>query len=258
MTLKQLLNEKRPVEVMEAHSGLSAKLVDASKFDAIWESSLTDSAIKGLPDTELVSEDSRLNTIREIKRASNKPIIVDWDTGGQLEHIAHWVQELEREGVSAIVIEDKQFPKKNSLLENTEHTLEDVDVFCQKIKRAKEIAKDIMIVARIESLIAKRSLYDALLRAEAYVDCGADAILIHSKEQVSATEVMKFAERFKQEYKIPLIAIPTTYTLPEDHPFDIVIHANQMLRASLKAMQDLLNDKAELASVQDIFNIVGK
>ena len=160
--------------------------------------------------------------------------------------------------MSAIVIEDKQFPKKNSLLENTEHTLEDVYVFCQKIKRAKEVAKDIMIVARIESLIAKRSVYDALIRAEAYVEAGADAILIHSKEQVSATEVMEFADQFKKNHKTPLIAIPTTYTLPEGHPFDVVIYANHLLRASLKAMQDALEGKAELASVQDIFNIVGK
>ena len=255
--MRKLLNEKRPIEAMEAHSGLSALLVHNSKYDAVWESSLTDSAIKGLPDIELVSEDSRLATIREIRMATNKPIIVDWDTGGQLEHIAHWVKELERVGVNAIVIEDKQFPKKNSLLEDASHSMEDVDVFCEKIKRAKSVAKDIMIVARIESLIAKRSVYDALIRADAYVNAGADAILIHSKEQVSATEVLEFAERFKENHKIPLIAIPTTYTLPEGHQFDIVIYANHMLRASLKAMQEALEGKAELASVQDIFNIVG-
>lgn len=256
--MKKLLQEKRPVVVMEAHSGLSAMLVERSKYDAIWESSLTDSAIKGLPDIELVSEDSRLATIREIRGATTKPIIVDWDTGGQLEHIAYWTQQLEKAGVGALVIEDKQFPKKNSLLEDTSHSMEDVDVFCEKIRRAKSVAKEIMIVARIESLIAKRSVYDALIRAEAYVNAGADAILIHSKEQVSATEVMEFADQFKKNHKIPLIAIPTTYNLPDDHPFDIVIYANHLLRASLKAMQDALEGKAELSSVQDIFNIVGK
>lgn len=243
---------------MEAHNGLSAKIVDASKYDAIWESSLTDSASKGLPDIELVSQDSRLATIREIREASKKPIIVDWDTGGQLNHLPFWIKRLRDLGVSAVVIEDKQFPKKNSLLEDASHSMEDVDVFCEKIKRAKEVAGDMMIIARIESLIAKRSMYDAQIRATAYVRAGADAILIHSKEQVSATEVMEFATKFKEVYKIPLVAIPTTYVLPEDHPFDIVIYANHLLRASLKAMKKVVEGEGDLAEVQDIFNIVGK
>ena len=246
--------------MLEAHNGLSSRIVEQSNFDGIWVSSLTESASKGLPDNVLTSGEERVRTIKEIRRTSTKPIIVDWDTGGQTEHFTFWLKELERVGVSAVVIEDKSFPKRNSLLEGDKlHILESVDRFSEKIKKGKGVVKDMMVIARLESLIAKRSMYEALIRAEAFLEAGADGIVIHSKSEVSADEVMRFAEKYKKEFSQPLVAIPTTYVLPEPHPFDIIIYANHLLRASLKAMEDFAEtfDKSKLAKVEDIFKIIG-
>ncbi len=246
------------INALEAHSGLSALIVEKSKYNGIWVSSLTHSAAKGLPDNELVPLTDRVDMVRDIKRLTTKPIIVDVDTLGGLEHIPFYVKSFEEAGAYAIVIEDKKYPKQNSLLEENNHQLEDVDAFCAKIKLAKESAKNMKIVARLESLIAKRSVAEALIRAEAYVKAGADMILVHSKQKIDCSEVMDFATRFRQISEVPLIAVPTTYTLPEDHPFDIIINANMMLRASMKAMQNYVDGKeVELTSVQEIFATVG-
>lgn len=245
---------------IEAHNGISAILVDKSNYDGIWVSSLTESASKGMPDIELVSPDSRLNTIREIRNVTNKPIMVDWDTGGSIEHFPYWVRQLENAGVDYIMIEDKCFPKKNSLLEDATQTLEDVEVFCAKIKAGKAVAKNIKIFARCESLIAKKSVQDALYRAEQYIASGADGIMIHSKQKVEAPEIMEFAEVFKAKYpNIPLVAVPTTYNLPTEHPFEFVITANHLLRASVQAMQNFIDEKpTELASVETLFKLTGQ
>jgi len=251
------------MKIIEAHNGLTAKLVDKSKYDGIWISSLTESASKGLPDNEILSLDSRLNTIREIRRATTKSIIIDGDTGGSIEHFPFVVQEMEKAGVNVIMIEDKVFPKKNSLLEGAIQTLEDVDVFAMKIMAGKKVAKDVKIMARIESLIAKKSVHEALIRAEAYIKAGADGIMIHSKEKVDAPEILEFADKFKEAYPdVILVAVPTTYNLPKDHKFDIVIYANHLLRASLKSMKELLEaedpKEISMAGVSEIFDLVGK
>lgn len=247
---------------LEAHNGISALLVDKSKYDGIWVSSLTESASKGLPDSELISYDNRLHTIREIRNVTNKPIIVDWDTGGSTEHFPYWVRQLENAGVNIIMIEDKVFPKKNSLLEDANQILEDVDVFADKIAQGKKVAKDVKIFSRIESLIAKQSVDEALARADKYIEAGVDGVMIHSKVKVDCSEIMEFATRFREKYtNTPLVAVPTTYELPENHPFDIVIYANMLFRASIKAMQDAIAlpdiKKANMVSVQDIFDMVG-
>ena len=158
--IKQAIKKKSYLRILEAHSGLSAKIVDDSRFDGIWESSLTDSASRGLPDTELVTMDMRLNKIREIRNISDKILIVDGDTGGQINHFPYWVKQLEKENVDAVIIEDKAFPKVNSLMEKGKHKLEKVSKFCEKISAGKAVAKNIMIIARLESLIAKKSKYD--------------------------------------------------------------------------------------------------
>lgn len=252
------------IRACEAHNGISALLVDKSdKYQAIWVSSLTESASKGVPDNELMSPSSRVDTILEIKNVTDKPIIVDWDTGGSVEHFPFWVRQLERAGVSIIMIEDKVFPKKNSLLEDVKQPLEDVDIFAEKIRKGKEVAKDIKIFARLESLIAKKSVEDALIRAEAYIDAGVDGIMIHSKVKVDSSEIMEFATRFREAHPdIPLVAVPTTYKLPEDHPFDIVIDANMLLRSSIRAMKDALAlddiKDADMVEVNEIFELVGK
>lgn len=248
------------LNVCEVHSGLSALLVDKSdKYNAVWVSSLTHSAIKGLPDNEFVSLKDRVDFVKEISRLTSKPIIVDIDTGGDIAHLPFIIKWFEDAGAYAVIMEDKKYPKQNSLLDNGEHQLEDVDVFCEKIKLAKLISKDMKIFARLESLIAKKSKYEAELRARAYIEAGADGVMVHSKVKVDCSEVMEVGEEIKKLYPdITLIAVPTTYVLPEKHPFDIIITANHMLRASMKAMQKFLNkEEVELASVQDIFDVCG-
>lgn len=247
------------MKVLEAHSGLSALLVEKSDYDAIWVSSLTHSAMKGLPDNELVPLKERVDLVAEIKRITNKPIIVDIDTGESIEHLPFLIRWFEQAGAYAVIMEDKKYPKQNSLLEDVTQHLEDVDVFSEKIRVAKANVKTMKIFARLESLIAKKSKYEALLRAEAYVAAGADGIMVHSKQKVDATEVMEVGQELHQKYPhINLIAVPTTYKLPEQHPFSIVIHANHMLRASMAAMLKVSQGKeVELSSVQDIFNLVG-
>lgn len=260
----------KPVIVCEAHNGLSSLLIENSKFDAIWESSLTDSASKGLPDIELVSMDSRLNTVREIRQCSTKPIIFDGDTGGQIDHFPYWLKRLQEAGVDAVIIEDKAFPKRNSLDGNASHVLENVDTFCEKIKKGKEACPDLLLFARLESLIAKHSMFEALIRAEAFINAGADGIMIHSKADVNAEEVFEFAKRYKEKFDKPLICVPTTYnqfTNQEliDAGFDIIIHANHLLRASFKAMKDVIDKLWEnqrskdldISSVKEIFSITG-
>lgn len=254
------------IRALEAHNGLSALVVERSKFDAIWESSLTDSASKGLPDTELITMDSRLHTVREIRAVSTKPIIFDGDTGGSIEHFPYWVKKLEEAGVSAIVIEDKAFPKINSLKENAKHNLESVNKFCEKIQAGKKAAKNIMIIARLESLIAGHDMKEALRRATRFVNAGADGIMIHSKIKVG-DEVLEFARQFKK--KVPLVCVPTTYNNITDEEleksgFKIIIHANHLLRASLTAMERVADSiyyngrsaGLDIKPVKDLLNYV--
>jgi len=286
--LKQTLNNNGFVRAIEAHNGLSAiignntsiKLDNNSQleFDALWVSSLTDSAAKGHPDVELYDFNSRLNTINEIAEVSNKPIIVDGDTGRDFTYFEYMVKKLERAGVSAIIIEDKVFPKRNSLDSSAKQDLEDPKTFAAKIKRGKQasLSESFMIIARIESLIAGHGLEDALKRAKEYLLAGVDGIMIHSKSK-DPSEILAFAEKYKElcneiNIKKPLVCVPTTYnTITEDElkekGFNLVIHANHMLRASHKAMQDvcksiLLNKRSfetdpYCSSVKEIFHNVG-
>lgn len=247
------------MRVCEAHSGLSAMLVENSDYDGIWVSSLTHSAIKGLPDNEFVPLKDRVDLVVELGRVTTKPIIVDIDTGESIEHLGTIIEWFRKAGADAVIMEDKRYPKQNSLLDDGKHNLEDVDLFAEKIKVAKKSAGHMKIFARLESLIAKKSKYDALLRAEAYIAAGADGIMVHSKTKVDCSEVMEVGLEIREKHpNVMLIAVPTTYTLPEAHPFDVVISANQMMRASLAAMKKFVNgEEVELASVQDIFDLVG-
>jgi len=245
---------------MEAHSGLSALLVEKSEYSGIWVSSLTHSAAKGLPDNELVPLKERIALVEEIRRVAQKPIIVDVDTGGSLEHIPYHMKWFEDAGADMIIMEDKKYPKQNSLLADGKHQLEDVDVFCSKIKAAKGAVSNMKIIARLESLIAKHSMYEALMRAEAYLEAGADGIMIHSKQKIDCTEVMEFATEFRKKHPdTPLVAVPTSYNLPQKHPFNVIIRANHMFRASMKAMLKTAEnvDDADMVSVQEIFDTVG-
>jgi len=256
--LKQLLNEKGFVRVIEAHNGLSAIIANNIKekigdeiyeFDALWESSLTDSASKGYPDADIVGSESRYTTIKQILNSSTKPLIVDGDTGGEATNFEYFIRELENMGVSMVIIEDKIFPKRNSLDPRAKQTQEDPNIFAIKIERGKNIqlSPDFMIAARIESFIAGAGLEDALFRAKKYLNAGVDAIMIHSKKD-NPQDIFDFAKEYQklsEELGIrkPLICVPTTYnTVSEaelrEKGFNIVIYANHLLRAAHKVMKE--------------------
>ncbi|MDC1406319.1 phosphoenolpyruvate mutase [Akkermansiaceae bacterium] len=251
--LRRLIAANPIVRVMEAHNGLSGLIVEHSsyehggqvtEFDAIWLSSLTDSTAKGRPDIEYVDRTSRAQTINEILDVTTKPIIYDADTGGLTEHFTKTVCSLERVGVSAVIIEDKQGLKQNSLY-GTERNQELIpkEVMCQKIHAGKQaqVTEDFMIIARLESLIAKQGLADALDRAQAYIEAGADAIMIHSCES-ELTEIKEFCKAYQDMAgKVPLVAVPTTYNQVYESEltemgFSVVIYANHLLRSAYPAM----------------------
>ena len=251
--LRRLIAANPIVRVMEAHNGLSGLIVEHSsyehggqvtEFDAIWLSSLTDSTAKGRPDIEYVDRTSRAQTINEILDVTTKPIIYDADTGGLTEHFTKTVCSLERVGVSAVIIEDKQGLKQNSLY-GTERNQELIpkEVMCQKIHAGKQaqVTEDFMIIARLESLIAKQGLADALDRAQAYIEAGADAIMIHSCES-ELTEINEFCKAYQDMAgKVPLVAVPTTYNQVYESEltemgFSVVIYANHLLRSAYPAM----------------------
>jgi len=251
--LKKLLNLKPIVKTMVAHNGLSALVVENAKvvkdneiesFDAMWLSSLTDSTAKGKPDIELVDMTSRLRTIDEIMEVTTKPIILDGDTGGEIEHFVFNVKTLERIGVSAVIIEDKIGLKKNSLFgTEVEQTQDTIEHFSQKISQAKKAltTKDFMIIARIESLILNKGMEDALTRAYAYVNAGADGIMIHSRQK-EPDEIFEFCEKFTKEYpNVPLVVVPTSFNKVYEDEFarrgvNIVIYANHLIRSAYPAM----------------------
>ena len=252
-TLRRLISIKPIVRIMEAHNGLTGLIVEKTsvmkngkkvEFDGIWESSLTDSTSKGKPDTELVDFTSRFQSIEEILEVTTKPIIVDGDTGGKIEHFKFRVKTLERLGVSAIIIEDKIGSKRNSLFgTDVSQTQDTIENFSNKILEGKksQVTEDFMIIARIESLILKKGMKDSLVRAKAYIKAGADGIMIHSKEK-DGKEIIEFCEKYnKLELKAPLIVVPSTYSfMLEDElqklGVNVVIYANHLIRAAYPAM----------------------
>jgi len=252
--LKRLLNAKKIIRLMEAHNGLSALIVENTKvtrnhmvheFDGIWLSSLTDSTAKGKPDIEAVDRTSRANTINEILEVTTKPVIYDGDTGGIPEHFVFLVRTLERLGVSAVIIEDKVGLKKNSLFgTDVAQTQDTIEGFCHKIIEGKkaQVTADFMIVARIESLILKHGMEDAIARAQAYIKAGADGIMIHSTQK-SGDEIREFCRQFKAlDVTVPLISVPTAYdhfteTELMELGFNAVIYANHLLRSAYPAMK---------------------
>lgn len=261
--LKKLLKVKKFVRVLEAHNGLTGLIVEQTKietkdgrkeYDAMWISSLCDSASRGKPDIELIDWSSKINRINEIMEVTTKPIIVDGDTGGMVEHFVYNVQTLERIGVSAVIIEDKTGLKKNSLFgTEVQQTQDDVDNFCKKIELGKKAlrTKDFMIIARIESLILEKGMKDAVERGRNYIQAGADGLLIHSRKK-APDEILEFCNIIKKEYpSIPIVAVPTTYNTVREEDLaeqgiNIIIHANHLLRSAFPAMkktaEGILND----------------
>jgi phosphoenolpyruvate mutase len=253
-TLRRLLSAKPISRFIEAHNPISALIAEHAcvqrdgknrVFDGFWSSSLTDSTVRGKPDIEAVEISSRLANINDIFDVTTKPLIMDADTGGKPEHFELHVRSMERLGISATIIEDKTGLKKNSLFGNEViQNQEDIPRFTDKIRagRAARTSDDFMVIARIESLILEKGMADAITRAQAYVSAGADGIMIHSRKRLP-DEVFEFARIFRQEFPTtPLVSVPTSYnTTTEDmlaeHGFNIVIYANQLLRAAYPAME---------------------
>lgn len=253
-TLRRLLGAKPITRFIEAHNPISALIVEHAKvdingrarhFDGFWSSSLTDSTGMGKPDIEALDISSRLGNINNIFEVTTKPLIMDIDTGGKPEHFQINVRSFERLGISAVIIEDKTGLKKNSLL-GTEvaQTQEAVGLFCDKIRAgcANRISPDFMVIARIESLILDKGMGDAVMRAQAYVDAGADGIMIHSRRK-QPDEVFEFARIFRSDFPhIPLVCVPTTFNhITEEElaarGFNVVIYANHLMRAAYLAMR---------------------
>ncbi|MEL7117397.1 MAG: phosphoenolpyruvate mutase [Pseudomonadota bacterium] len=243
----------RLVRILEAHSPLAALIGenmkverdgDVLQFDGFWSSSLTDSTEMGLPDIEALDVSRRLQNIDEIFEVTTKPLVIDADTGGKAEHFELKCRSMERMGIAAAIIEDKTGLKKNSLL-GTEvpQTQATIPEFCEKIRAGIEGQKyqGMMIVARLESLILKQGVDDALTRADAYVKAGAGAVMIHSKEK-EPDEIFAFCDQFRADHPdVPIVAVPSSYNQVYDHELQargikMIIYANHMLRASYKAM----------------------
>ncbi len=252
--LKRVLEMKGLVTAMEAHDGLTGLIVEntvihqdggAHQFDAMWISSLCDSTAKGKPDIELVDMTSRFRTVEDITEVTTKPIIFDGDTGGKTEHFAYTVRSLERLGVSMVIIEDKTGLKKNSLFgTEVKQTQDTIENFCAKIRMGKKAqrTKEFMICARIESLILERGMEDALTRAFAFVEAGADAIMIHSRKK-DPSEIQEFIEEFRaKDQTTPIVLVPTSFNSVTEEEWkergaNIIIYANQLMRAEVPAMQ---------------------
>ncbi len=255
--LRRLINAKPIVRILESHSGLTGLIIEKTsyldekginqEFDGMWSSSLTDSTSKGKPDIEQVDLTTRLQGINDMLESTTKPMIYDGDTGGKPEHFQFTVRTLERLGISAIIIEDKTGLKKNSLfgtaVPQTRDTIED---FSHKIRMGKsaQITDDFMIIARIESFILGDTLEDALERANAYVEAGADGVMIHSKEK-SGDDIKSFCLNFREKNTTtPIVVVPSSYNHIKEKELikwgaNIVIYANHLLRASFPSMQNV-------------------
>lgn len=281
--LKQVLQMKGLISVIEAHNGLTGLIAEKTvvqeegktyQFDAMWVSSLCDSTAKGKPDIELVDMTSRLRTIDDIMEVTTKPIIFDGDTGGLIEHFVYTVRTLERMGVSMIIIEDKTGLKKNSLFgTQVEQTQDSIEHFAAKIRAGKQAQKttDFMIVARIESLILEKGMKDAIDRAFAFVQAGADGIMIHSRRR-EPDEIFEFVRQFREKDETtPIVVVPTSYHSVTEEELkrrgvNVVIYANQLIRSAFPAMQETaktilkhhraMEADAACMSIKDILTLI--
>ena len=282
-SLRRLLKVKPILRFLDIHNALSGLIIEHTfietehgkrEFDGMWGSSLTDSTAKGKPDIEAVDVSARMTTLNEVLEVTTKPIIYDADTGGLTEHFKFTVRTLERLGVSAVIIEDKTGLKKNSLFgTDVEQTQDTIENFCHKIREAKQAltTDDFMIIARIESLILDKGVDDAFTRAQAYLEAGADGIMIHSRKKDPA-EVFEFCNRYNTlENRKPLVAVPSSYNSVteeelQSHGVNIVIYANQLLRSAYPAMvktaksilshQRSLECDADMMPIKDILELI--
>jgi phosphoenolpyruvate phosphomutase len=267
--LREVLTGPSLSFLMEAHNGLSAKIAEEAGFQALWGSGLTISASLGLRDSNEASWTQVLDVLEYMADAASIPILVDGDTGyGNFNNVRRLVRKLGERGVAGVCIEDKLFPKTNSFLGEAQ-PLADIEEFCGRLRAAKDSQTDddFTVVARVEALISGRGMEEALRRAEAYHEAGADAILIHSKLP-TASEILDFTERWGR--RSPVVIVPTMYYATPTESFrragiNAVIWANHLLRSSISAMrataqrihdeEGLLEVEGRVASVKDIFSL---
>ena len=281
--LRRLIDNKPIVRIIEAHNGLTGLIVESTtadrngrnvEFDGMWSSSLTDSTSRGKPDIEAVDISSRLQNINDIFEVTTKPLIFDGDTGGKPEHFSYTVRSLERLGVSAVIIEDKEGLKRNSLFgTDVQQTQSSIADFSARLAIGKQaqVTDDFMIIARIESLILDKGMDDAVTRAQAYVEAGADAVMIHSRRK-EPDEIFEFCKRVqKPALNVPIVTVPTSYNQVSEEELaergvKIVIYANHLLRAAypqmVKVAQSILHHGRSLeadqflAPIQDALAII--
>ncbi len=252
-SLRRMLRVKPLVRLIDIHNGLSGLIVENTyidtpdgrrEFDGMWGSSLTDATAKGKPDIEAVDVTARITTLNEVLEVTTKPIVYDGDTGGRPEHFVFTVKTLERLGISAIIIEDKIGLKKNSLFGTGAGQIQDsIENFSHKIQLGKraQATNDFMIIARIESLILEKGMDDAISRATAYLEAGADGIMIHSRQK-KPDEIFEFCGLYSQfSNRRPLVVVPTCYNQVTEEELmangvNIVIYANHLLRSAYPAM----------------------
>ncbi len=265
------LLESNEVEfLLEAHNGISARIVEEAGFKGIWASGLSISASLGVRDNNEASWTQVLEVAEYLSDAASIPILIDADTGyGNFNNVRRLVRKLEQIKVSAMCIEDKLFPKTNSFINGEGQPLANIDEFCGKIKAAKDTQEDpdFCVVARIEAFIAGWGLSEALKRAEAYYRAGADALLVHSKLSTPA-DILTFMEEWKNT--CPVVVVPTMYYNTQtqvlvDAGIKLIIWANHMMRSSITAMQrtasqifeeqSLLGVEGEIAPVSEIFRL---
>lgn len=252
--LSRLLEAKNFLRIIETHSPISALIAENTnitvknkikEFDGFWSSSLTDSTSMGKPDIEVLDLSERLSNINNIFDVTSKPLIMDIDTGGKIEHLKLNIRSMERLGISAVVMEDKTGLKKNSLNEKTSNQKQEkIGNFCEKIEQINKVKlnNEFMVIARIESFILGKGIKDAYTRARRYVEAGANGIMIHSKLK-KPNEIFEFADLFRKKYpNVPLVCVPSTYNGVKEKQliekkFNIVIYANHLFRAAYPAMQ---------------------
>lgn len=251
--LNRILEAKNFLRIIETHNPISALIAENvnsnlkgkfKEFDGFWSSSLTDSTSMGKPDIEALDISERLNNINKIFDVTSKPLIMDIDTGGKIEHLKLNIRSMERLGISAVIMEDKTGLKKNSLNEKTSNQEQDsIENFSLKISEItnSKLNNEFMVIARIESFILGKGLKDAISRAQAYVEAGASGIMIHSKEN-TPRQIFNFSDKFRKLYpKLPLVCVPSTYNSVKEEElikkkFNVVIYANHLLRAAYPAM----------------------
>ena len=257
--LVNLLEKKEIVKVCGAYDAMSAKLVELNGFDAIWAGSFAISAIHNVPDASILTMTEFFNAASNMAQTCQIPVIADCDTGyGDANNVRHMVKKYENAGIAGICMEDKTFPKSNSLLKDGDNQLLSEKDFVAKILAANEAKqnKSFTIIARIEALISGIGMEEALKRAYAYEKAGADLILIHSKK-ISPDEIFEFSKSWNGS--VPLVAIPTTYYSVKideliDHKIKMVIYANQTLRAvhlSLSRLLQKMRDANNMNEIQD-------